>query len=87
MLLELDFTDASERIDARPAHRTFLAQLYEDGRLLAAGPWADDSGALLLFDVDRAELDSILDTDPYYHTKGVSVARIREWTPVVGPRR
>ncbi|WP_108492343.1 YciI family protein [Promicromonospora sp. AC04] len=86
LILELTFTDSPERLAARPAHRSFLAALHEEGRLIAAGPWADDSGALLVFDVERAELGRILETDPYYRTPGVRVAGIREWVPVVGPR-
>jgi uncharacterized protein len=87
MILELAFTASPERLAARPAHRLFLARLHEEGCLLAAGPWADDSGALLVFDVERAELRRILDADPYYRTPGVEVAAIREWAPVVGPMR
>jgi uncharacterized protein len=42
---------------ARPAHRACIAEHHAAERLLAAGPFADDLGALLLFDVpDRVEL-------------------------------
>jgi len=40
---------------------------------------------MLIFDVERAELDRILDADPYYRVAGVEVVRVCEWTPVVGP--
>ena len=42
-------------------------------------------GAMLIFDVQREELDRILDADPYYHVAGVEIVRIREWTPIVRP--
>ncbi|MFF7250972.1 YciI family protein [Embleya sp. NPDC008237] len=87
MILELAFTASPERFAARAAHRSFLARLHEEGRLLAAGPWADDSGALLVFDLERPELEDILDADPYYRTPGVTITGIREWAPVVGPKR
>ncbi|GAP51008.1 YciI family protein [Streptomyces azureus] len=84
--VELAFAPAPERLAARPAHRETLARLHADGHLAAAGPWADDTGALLLFTVDRARLDEILHEDPYYYrTPGVAVRSVREWTPVVGP--
>lgn len=70
-------------VPARLAHRALLQHLHEQGTLVAAGPWADDTGALLVFDTDRAELDRVLDTDPYYRTPGVEVLTVREWTPVV----
>lgn len=86
MVLELAFTDAPERLAARPAHRERLTALHERGSLVAAGPWADDTGALLIFDTDRDGLDAILDADPYYRAPGVRIAAVREWAPVVGPQ-
>jgi uncharacterized protein len=85
LIVELAFTASSERLAARPAHRAVLARLHHEGRLVAAGPWADDTGAMLIFDVQREELDRILDADPYYHVAGVEIVRIREWTPIVRP--
>jgi uncharacterized protein YciI len=85
-VLELVFDGSlsEQRLAARPAHRERLAQLLAAGRLRLAGPWADDSGALLLFDTDRDGLQEILGADPYYSTSGVSVASLREWNPVTG---
>jgi uncharacterized protein YciI len=87
LIVELAFTPAPERLAARPAHRETLARLHSDGHLLAAGPLADDSGAVLLFTVARDQLDRILAADPYYRTAGVEVVSVREWRPVVGGDR
>ncbi|WP_371482400.1 YciI family protein [Kitasatospora sp. NBC_00315] len=87
MIVELALTLDPERLAARPAHREKLAVLHADGRLIAAGPWEGDTGALLLFDVERPELELILDADPYYRTPGVEVAAVREWNPVFGLSR
>ncbi|NGO72217.1 YciI family protein [Streptomyces boncukensis] len=84
-ILELAFSRTPERLAARAAHREILARLHAEGRLLAAGPWDDDSGALLVFPGDRAELDRLLAADPYYRTPGVEVVRVCTWRPVVGP--
>ena len=84
MCVELAFTADPQRLQARPAHRQRLAQLHHDGVLIAAGPWADDSGALLIFRLDEKGIRAELDTDPYYVTPGVAVASVREWTPVAG---
>jgi uncharacterized protein YciI len=84
MIVELAFTADSERLAARPAHRERLVRLHAEGRLVAAGPWADDSGALLLFTVNRPGLDRIMAEDPYYRTPGVEVVSVREWAPLVG---
>ncbi|MEV8319551.1 YciI family protein [Streptomyces sp. NPDC059900] len=89
--IELRFTtDNAEhtaaRLAARPAHRVALAALHADGRLHAAGPFADDSGALLILDVPtRTALDAVLAADPYFHLPAVQLTNIREWSPVVGP--
>lgn len=79
--VELTFDDNPERLAARPAHRQRLVALHERGVLVLAGPWADDSGALLVFDADRSEVDRELAMDPYYAT--VRVVALREWLPVV----
>ena len=76
--------DAQARLALRPAHREKLTALHAAGTLIAAGPYADESGALLLFDADRAEVETAIAADPYYRAQGVTVASIAEWSPVVG---
>jgi hypothetical protein len=83
-VLELRFDDDPRRLAARPAHRQRLADLHAQGRLLAAGPWDDDSGALLVFRSDRDGAREIMSVDPYYTTPGVTVVSLRQWRPVVG---
>jgi uncharacterized protein len=81
--VELTFSDDPTRLALRPAHREHLAGLVAEGRLLAAGPWADDTGSLLLFLVSRRdELDEILAADPYYTSPGTTTA-VHEWNPVI----
>jgi uncharacterized protein len=81
--VQLSFSDDPARLDHRPAHRERLAALAGEGRLLAAGPWSDESGALLVFLVDdRSDLDAILAGDDYYTGPGVTVAGVHEWNPV-----
>ncbi|MCW3814945.1 YciI family protein [Micromonospora sp. DR5-3] len=84
VVLELAFTDDERRLAARPAHRERLARLHAEGRLAAAGPWQDDSGAMLVFRVDVAAVREIMAADPYYTTPGVTVVSLRPWRPVVG---
>jgi len=81
-LLELEFTDDPRRLARRPAHRARLQQMHADGRLVLAGPWVDGSGAVLVFDTDRAGMDQIQAEDPYYSTPGVTVAALRAWQPL-----
>jgi uncharacterized protein YciI len=81
--VQLGYSADPARLELRPAHRERLAALVAQDKLLAAGPWTDDSGALLVFLVrDRDELDAILAEDPYYTAPGVTVASVQEWDPV-----
>jgi uncharacterized protein YciI len=81
--VQLAFSGDSARLALRPGHRERLAGLAADGKLLAAGPWSDDSGALLVFAVaEREDLDAIMAADPYYSAPGVTVTWIQEWNPV-----
>jgi len=81
--LELAFSDDPARLEARPAHRERLSALAEQGRLLVAGPFADDSGALIIFLADsEAEAQELVDADPYYRAPGVQVRSLREWNGV-----
>jgi uncharacterized protein YciI len=85
-VVELMFgINRDERLSVRPAHREYLAELAVAGKLVVAGPWANDTGAMLILDVaDRAELDQILDADPYTPAKVIAEVRIREWSPITG---
>jgi uncharacterized protein len=83
IVLELAFTEEPQRLAARPAHRQRLTELHAQGTLVMAGPWADDSGAQLVFDAERSEVDKIMAEDPYYTTEGVRVVGLREWRPIV----
>jgi uncharacterized protein len=83
-MVELSFTDAPQRLAARPAHRERLQSLHSDGVVRMAGPFPDDSGAMLVFDVaDQSALDDLLAADPYYTTEGVRVVRTQAWAPII----
>jgi uncharacterized protein YciI len=75
---------AVARLPLRPAHREKLAALHVEGKLVAAGPYADESGALLLFSAEREDVEAAVAADPYYRAPGVTVVTIAEWSPVVG---
>jgi uncharacterized protein len=83
-IVELAFGDNPDRLEARPAHRKLLVEQHAAGAVKMAGPFADDSGALLVLDLpDQQAVDDFLAGDPYYTTPGVIIRVIREWTPVV----
>lgn len=84
--VETTYVDDRDKLAAaRPLHREYLQRLIDDGRVAAAGPWADDSAGFAIYRVaDRVELDRLLAEDPYT-TEGVAAARtVHEWTIVLG---
>jgi uncharacterized protein len=84
--VELQFSDSPDRLQARAQHRDRLDHLHAQGDLLLAGPWADDTGALLIFSAGHDRVQQIINDDPYYTTPGVTVLAVREWTPIAGHR-
>lgn len=86
-VLEYRFSadDAEQRLSVRPRHRAYLEELKATGKLVAAGPWADDSGALLVYAVeDEAELEGLLADDPYVAADVFGERILREWRPIIG---
>ncbi|MGN9909451.1 YciI family protein [Phytohabitans sp. LJ34] len=83
-IVELSLAPTKERLAARPAHRRLLASLHERGTVPMAGPLADDSGAVIVFDLpDEEAVRDKLAADPYLTTPGVAVVSVREWHPFV----
>ncbi len=80
----LTFGDEAARLAARPRHRAYLAALLAEGKLHESGPWADDSGALIIYEAaDEAEARRLLAEDPYSQTDGVIAdVQLREWNRV-----
>ncbi|ASN40046.1 MAG: YciI family protein [Paeniglutamicibacter terrestris] len=76
------------RAEHRPAHRDFLAGLGtdQDGTaLVASGPYADGSGALLLIAAPSQEvLAQTLKNDPFAIIGSIAALRMTEWSPVLG---
>lgn len=67
------------RAQALGPHRAYMQALFEQGRLLAAGPFLDDTGGIALVRVANAdEAHRILEADPAVAT-GVFVGEARPW--------
>jgi uncharacterized protein len=62
--------------------RQRLAALHRAGVVRMAGPFAGDTGAMIIFDVpDGRALDELIADDPYLSTPGVKVHQIWHWQP------
>ncbi len=71
----------------RPVHRQYLASLKANGQLAASGPFADGSGALIVYEAESAQAaEAILKGDPF-HANGVFVRwQLRPWNVVIANR-
>jgi uncharacterized protein YciI len=81
----LEFTDDCElRERTRPAHRVYLRSLLDNGKLRLSGPWADDTGACIVYEAESIEdAQALLDADPYRAAGVLADARIKEWKIVL----
>ena len=71
----------------RPEHRQYLAALKERGQLAVSGPFADGSGALIVYEAESTEAaEELLKSDPF-HRAGVFVRGVlRPWNVVIADR-
>jgi uncharacterized protein YciI len=71
----------SEIDAARPAHLEFLDKYYAKDILLASGRQTSNGGGVLLAKAgSRAEIERIIEEDPY-HIKNLATYQIIEFTP------
>ena len=70
----IEYSRDNEKIKAIfPAHRLYLRTFLDGGQLLAAGPFADDAGALNIYEAESPDqIDEWLRGDPF-HAAGVSL--------------
>jgi len=78
-------TSGDSRPEVRSRHREYLDVLKNEGKLVAAGPWGNDHGAMIVYQArDADEARKLLDNDPYAAEGVVADAELHEWQPVVG---
>jgi len=85
----IEYAKDKDKITAhRQAHREYLAQLFQKGNLAASGPFADDSGALIIYEAKtREEAEGFLKADPF-HEKGIFAKWIiKAWNVVLSRRQ
>jgi uncharacterized protein len=76
-----------ERDEHRPAHRAFLRELHEAGKLKVCGPWGPQEapGGMLIFEGGSAtEIAGLLDDDPFRQVGVVADRSIKPWEIVIG---
>ena len=76
----IEYTQDQGKVkDHFPAHRLYLRQFPENDQLCAAGPLAEDAGAIWVLDLDSVEdADNIVNGDPYYKAGAIVDWKIRK---------
>lgn len=78
-----EYANADQIAATRPAHREYLTKLREQGKLAAAGPFDDDSGALIIYEAASTEEAEALIRDDPFHSAGVFARyTIKPWRQV-----
>ena len=80
------YTPDKEKIAAaRPKHREYLQGLLAAGKLVLAGPFLDDSGALIVYEAADAEAATqIIKGDPFFAAGVFAGWELRPWKTVFG---
>jgi uncharacterized protein len=67
----------------RPTHRAYLHVLLDNGQLAAAGPFADGSGALFIYEADDIDAArGLAEADPYTLGGVIKQQTITPWVLV-----
>lgn len=75
----LPMLDQKKSQEYRPQHLEYLAQMNQEGKLLAAGRFADSAGGLVIYSVNTyEEVEQITKQDPYI-IQGARGFEIHEW--------
>ena len=76
----LTFGNEEQRLATRPRHREYLRSLLDQGRLVGSGPWADDTGALIIYEAaDEAEAMALIENDPYHEGDILAGLELKQW--------
>jgi uncharacterized protein YciI len=84
----IEYAQDRDRVQSlRPVHREYLKDLLRRGQLVAAGPFTDDSGALIVYEANsREEAEGLIRGDPF-HANGIFLRwQLRPWNPVLADR-
>lgn len=72
---------------ARPNHLKYISDLYENGKVFAAGPFPDGKGGLVIYECETEdEAMALAGSDPVV-TSGARTVEVRAWTPLDLPLR
>jgi uncharacterized protein YciI len=79
--------DKTKIDEFRPPHREYLRELISKDKLVIAGPFTDNSGGFIVYNVDdESEVEAIIKADPFYTGGVFKTWKIRPWKIVMTHR-
>lgn len=74
--------DADKNTELRPAHLSYLHELYGHDKVVAAGRFSDGSGGMVIYEVESMdEVERLVKEDPVVKG-GARTYDIKEWNPL-----
>jgi len=84
-ILTYGYHETDLRAARRDDHVAYLKKLKADGALVAAGPYDDRTGGVILYETeDRAAAEALVADDPYTQLDVTKDRWLREWQVTVG---
>jgi uncharacterized protein YciI len=81
----LPIIDQELNAKVRPAHLAYLNQLFQEGKVVMAGPFTDKRGGMVIYKADSMEeAKRLAEADPAV-TEGARTLELREWNPLNFP--
>ncbi len=79
----IEYANQDVIAETRPAHRDYLTALREQGQLAMAGPFTDDSGALIVYEAEtEEEVRAIIAADPFNSAGVFHSITLKPWNQV-----
>lgn len=81
----LPIVDQELNAKIRPAHLEYINKLFQEGKVVMAGPFTDKQGGMVIYKADSLEeAKQLAEADPAV-TEGARTLQLREWNPLSLP--
>jgi len=81
----LPIIDQERNTEVRPAHLAYINKLFQEGKVVMAGPFTDKRGGMVIYKADTLEeAQQLAEADPAV-TEGARRLELREWSPLPLP--
>lgn len=81
----LQIVDHDLNAKVRPAHLEYINKLFQEDKVLMAGPFADKQGGMVIYKASsEAEAKALAEADPVI-VEGARTLELREWNPLELP--